>query len=521
MLTRPPHRPHELAALLLTEVSQFSLHVLQQPVFILYLDAKSAFDKVLRQLLIRNLYFCGTAGKELLHFNNRLEFRKTMAEWDKILMGPIIDQQGVEQGGVNSGDFYKIYSKSQLQMAQDSKLGVQLSRDITISAIGQADDTALVSNSLHSLQNLLELSLYYCQKYNVELCSDKTVMQVMSTNAMSKQVEYLKRFSPVNLQGSQIKFKSSAEHLGIVRSVHGNLPNILQRISSHKAAIGAVVTNGLAKHHRANQAARLRVEQIYGAPVLLSGLASLILKKSEQAVISKHHHKTLTNLLGLLPGTPHPVVYFLAGRLPGEALLHLRQLSLLGMISRLQGSTIHSHAMNVFTSKGNSWSWFHQVRDVCLMYQLPHPLTILTTPSTKESFKNQVKKYVLNYWELKLRMMSTPLSSLKYFQPSYMSLTRPHPLLTTAGSSPYEVVKARVQALLLSGRYRTELLCSKWSTNTGGYCCTPDCKGKNIKEDIEHILLHCSSLALTRTRLVSFTLKYSLSVPFLSEILLP
>ena len=115
---------HELAALLLTEVSQFSLHVLQQPVFILYLDAKSAFDKVLRQLLIRNLYFCGTAGKELLHFNNRLEFRKTMAEWGKILMGPIIDQQGVEQGGVNSGDFYKIYSKSQLQMAQDSKFGV-------------------------------------------------------------------------------------------------------------------------------------------------------------------------------------------------------------------------------------------------------------------------------------------------------------------------------------------------------------------------------------------------------------
>ena len=511
---------HELAALLLTEVSKFSLHVLQQPLFILYLDAKSAFDKVLRQLLIRNLYFCGTTGKELLHINNRLENRKTMAEWDKVLMGPIADQQGVEQGGVNSGDFYKIYSKSQLQMAQDSKLGVQLSRDITVSAIGQADDTALVSNNLHSLQNLLELSLYYCQKYNVELCSDKTVMQAMSTRAMSKHVEYLKRYSPVNLQGSQIKFRNNAEHVGIVRSVHGNLPNILQRISAHKAAIGAVLANGLAKHHRANQAARLRVEKIYGTPVLLSGLAALVLKKTEQAVIGSHHRRTLTNLLGLLPSTPHPVIYFLSGSLPGEALLHLRQLSLLGMISRLQGSTIHSHAMNVFTSKGNSWSWFHQVRDVCLMYQLPHPLTILTTPSTKQTFKTLVKKHVLNYWELKLRMMAIPLSSLKFFQPSYMSLTKPHPLFTTAGPSPYEVAKARVQALLLSGRYRTESLCSKWSSNPGGYCCTPRCEGREIKEDIEHILLHCSSLAVTRTRLASFTIKYSLSVPLLSETLL-
>lgn len=148
---------HELAALLLTEVTQFSLNVLHQPLFILYLDAKAAFDKVLGQLLIRNLYFCRTNGTGLLHINNRLEHRKTVADWDKVLMGPITDQQGVEQGGVNSSDFYKIYSKSQLQIAQNSKLGVPLSRKLVVSAIGQADDTALVSNNLH----LYRISLNY------------------------------------------------------------------------------------------------------------------------------------------------------------------------------------------------------------------------------------------------------------------------------------------------------------------------------------------------------------------------
>ena len=64
-------------------------------------------------------------------------------------MGPIEDELGVEQGGVSSGDYYKIYGKSQLQMAQSSQLGVKLSRNLTISAIGQADDTLLVSNNLH------------------------------------------------------------------------------------------------------------------------------------------------------------------------------------------------------------------------------------------------------------------------------------------------------------------------------------------------------------------------------------
>ena len=46
---------HELAALLLTETIQHSLHSSKKPLFVLYLDAKSAFDLVLRQFLINNL----------------------------------------------------------------------------------------------------------------------------------------------------------------------------------------------------------------------------------------------------------------------------------------------------------------------------------------------------------------------------------------------------------------------------------------------------------------------------------
>ena len=215
-----------LASLLLTEVTQHSLHVLNQPLFILYLDAKSAFDRVIREILVRNLFFAGTCGKELIYIDKRLENRKTFAEWDKILMGPRQDKLGVEQGGVNSGDFYKIYAKPQLQLAHDSQLGVCLTHKITISAIGQADNTLLVSNSLHNLQNLLQLSLYYCSKANVDLCPGKTKLQVISTKKMKATVDYLKVFSPVNLNGKKLDFSDESEHVGVIRSVHGNLPNI-------------------------------------------------------------------------------------------------------------------------------------------------------------------------------------------------------------------------------------------------------------------------------------------------------
>ena len=428
---------------------------------------------------------------ELLYIDKRLENRKTCAEWVKKLMGPICDQLGVEQGGVNSGDFYKIYGKSQLQMAQNSSLGVALAPDLTISGISQADDTLLVSNNLHNLQNLLQLTLYYCSKYNVELCAEKTVLQVFATKKMKTEIDYLKEFSPVTLEGIKLEFCDTAEHVGIVRAVSGNLPNIVNRISSHKKAVAAVLHAGTARHHRANPAAGLRLQQVYGFPVLLLGLGSLVMNRIELSVVNQHHKDTLHGLLRLLPNTPQPVIYFLAGSLPGEALVHLRQLSLLGMITRLQGTTLHKHAINAFDSKPSSASWLHQVRDICLQYQLPHPLTLLgaETPLSKEAFKSLAKKQVINYWELKLRSEASPLTSLRYFHPQYMSLATPHPIFLSAGSSPYEVIKAGVQATFLSGRYRTERLCRFWSNNPQGFCLLPSCAGREIYEDEEHILL--------------------------------
>ena len=94
---------HELAALLLTESIQHSLHVAKQPLFVLLLDAKSAFDKVVRECAVRNAYLAGTTGQGLLYINSTLENRKTFVEWDKVLMGPIGDLVGVEQGGGELG----------------------------------------------------------------------------------------------------------------------------------------------------------------------------------------------------------------------------------------------------------------------------------------------------------------------------------------------------------------------------------------------------------------------------------
>ena len=371
---------HELAAVLLTESIQHSLYTLKQPIYVLYLDAQSAFDVVLRELLVRNLFNSNTTGHSLLYINNRLGSRKTFIDWEGNLMGPIHDEQGLEQGGPSSSDFYKIFGKEQLTTAQESKLGVPMG-NVTISAIGQADDTVLLSNNIQCLQYLLFLSQTFCQRYQVKLCADKTKLQVFSTKDMELLVDYAKNTNPINLDSKEVSFVDSAEHVGMVRSTAGNNLTIMTRIIAHRKALAGVIHTGMARGHRGNPAASLRVELLHCTPVFLSGLAPLVLTKKDETLVDLHHKETLEGLQRLYPRTPRSVVCFLAGNLPGTAHLHLRQLTIFGMICRLTDNILHKHAVSFFSSGlPSSKSWFSQIRSLCLQYLLPHPLEMLESP---------------------------------------------------------------------------------------------------------------------------------------------
>ena len=164
-------------------------------------------------------------------------------------MGPIGDERGLEQGGVSSSDFYKIFGKEQLEAAQASGLGVAM-RDIVISAIGQADDTVLISNSIHNIQNLLELTLEFCSKYNVDLCIEKTKLQAFYSKEQKIYANYQMNTSPVNIDGTKIKFADNVEHVGVLRSSSGCVPSVYARIKAHKKALGAVLHTGLARNHK-------------------------------------------------------------------------------------------------------------------------------------------------------------------------------------------------------------------------------------------------------------------------------
>ena len=93
-----------------------------------------------------------------------------------------------------------------------------------------------------------------------------------------------------------------------------------------------------------------------------------------------------------------------------------------------------------------------------------------------------------------------------------MYISSPHHLWVSAGSSPTKIAMATVQAVMLSGRYRTEALCSHWSKNRRGICLlSPICS--NTVENLPHILNFCHALDPTRQQLLQYTEKYSSKLP--------
>ena len=349
---------------------------------------------------------------------------------------------------------------------------------------------------------------------------------------MKSKTDLEKLSCPIYINGRAIDYVDSAEHVGVLRSsILGNMPHIMNRISAHRRALAAIMNVGLAKNHWAKPSSSLHLERLYGASVLFSGTASLVLSTKEIGTLNRHYKDTLRRIQKLPSNTPDCVVYFLSGSLPAEAILHLRILSLLGMICRLGNfSILREIGKSALLSRpSNKHSWFIMVRSICFQYLLPDPLLLIQTPQTKETWKRVCKAKVVSFWENKLRGQATLLPSLKFFKPDFMSLNSPHSVWTLPETS-YEVKKSVIVASMLSGKYTSDYHARHWSRkNPEGLCqlCLASRRGDPLVSTlddvplgtIDHLLLECPSLSQTRQNCINLWKHYTNQNPLLSEIL--
>ena len=207
----------------------------------------------------------------------------------------------------------------------------------------------------------------------------------------------------------------------------------------------------------------------------------------------------------------------MAGTLPASAILHQKQMSLFMMICHLPGDPLHNHAVYALLHQDEcSKSWFVQIKEICLQYHLPHPLLLLENPPPRQNMKKLVKLRIVDYWQGLLTAEASTMPSLRYLNPMKHSVAKPHLLWEAAGSSPHEINKTIILARMMSGRYFTEKLCRFWSENRQGYCMAPTCH--EVIGDLEHLLLHCPALHVTRINLQQMWLVRSQVLPPLHDV---
>ena len=456
----------------------------------------SAYDKIVRQCALRSAFLANTCDQGLLYLDARLKNRSTFTEWDKILMGPIHDKLGLEQGNVISDRLYKLCNNNQLNTAQLSQLGIDCGAAV-VSCVGLADDTILVSDDIHKLSGLAFLTEEYCAKFHVTLVPEKTKLLAFSVPSQAHSVNFAKIVNPISISSKPISFSESAEHVGVLRSsVGGNMPHILGRLAAHRRAVQGVLHCGLAKGHRGSPAAGLRLERAYGAPVLLSGVASLVLSGAEISAIHQHFKMCVLHLMRLPLTTPECFLMFSAGALPATAIIHLHTFTLLGMIGRLQQHCILNKLGRQALLSGSNSSWFVMVRRFAQQYQLPDPLIVLQQPLPKSQWKSLCKSKVVMWWEKHFRGEADNLESLLYFNPHFFSLTKTHKTISSA-NSPYEISRATIVNLMLSGRYISDFRTRHFNnSNPTGACrlCLSSSGSPAPPGTLEHLLLLCPSL---------------------------
>ena len=137
----------------------------------------------------------------------------------------------------------------------------------------------MFSNDLISLKSLALLSEQYALNSNTIFVPDKTKL-IAFTDPKLAHIPQIESFlTPITISDKVIPLSHTADHVGIVRNSTSISPHILDRISAHKKANAILKYAGSGGNNRTSLLASIRAEQCFCTPVLLSGMASLVIDK--------------------------------------------------------------------------------------------------------------------------------------------------------------------------------------------------------------------------------------------------
>ncbi|VDH90356.1 Hypothetical predicted protein [Mytilus galloprovincialis] len=161
-----------VAALILTELHTEAKEN-GNPLIIALTDAKSAFDVVWHDGLLREMNKAGLCGDNWLLFKDWYNGLNSNIKWQGQTSRTFLESQGVRQGGVWSPTAYKIFINSLLTTLETYRIGSHIG-SIYVGVPTVADDVTLVSNCPYEIQSMLDLQTFHANKFRYLISSQKS-----------------------------------------------------------------------------------------------------------------------------------------------------------------------------------------------------------------------------------------------------------------------------------------------------------------------------------------------------------
>ena len=306
---------------------------------------------------------------------------------------------------------------------------------------------------------------------------------------------FYKDTKPWTLDGVVVPVVDSNEHLGLVVSgMDEEQQNVDKNIKKCRSSLFALLGPAFAYKCLMSPIVQLHLWRSCCLPKLLSGLPSLPIRPANCTSLVLFQNKIMRGFL--------PALYFLAGELPVEGVLHIHTLNLFYNLWTNPSSTVYSMVKYILKmcNLSSSTTWSNHVQILFLKYDLPPPLSLIqrSSPVSEDVWKETVKVKITAWYENELRRKAEKNSKMNYLNVSLSGLSgRPHPVLHNILTTQ-DAKKLRVHLKFLCGDYMTN---ERLSADQPGII-HPACQLCSAPIDsIDHDMATCMATAEVRRRL--------------------
>ena len=283
----------------------------KRPLYVCFVDFKSAFDIVNRSALLYKMQKCGIGGKFLGIVNSMYNKARCRVKWKCKLDSMFSNLLGVLQGGVLSPTLFNIFI-SDLVKYLDPKDGVTLG-DLTLFYLLFADDLVLISETSTGLQSLIKGLENFCRLWQVEVNLTKTKYTIFNKRYVlhqdvtvftynGKAIEECDEYKYVGTVFSNAKNRFATDHV-LKRN------RAIKAIYASKKSIREAMGNSLPVH------LYLKIFDTQIRPILDYG-CEIWSHGGNIRDLEIVHTDFLKQILGVKRQTPNVAIYGETGRFP-------------------------------------------------------------------------------------------------------------------------------------------------------------------------------------------------------------